>query len=89
MTIIQRREKELLREFKSLLLEAKASKKKIKECRKQAVVYGFEHCYETGRFQDILTLAKRLDRCITENDSEISEFIEVVELKVEGFLNTF
>ncbi|RLD12702.1 DNA methylase, partial [candidate division KSB1 bacterium] len=85
MTLIQKREKELLREFESLLLQAKASQKKIKECRKQAVLFGFEHCYKTGRFQDILTLAKRLDKRIVENDSEINDFIEVAELKVEGF----
>lgn len=84
-SIIQKREKELLREFEGMLLQAKASQKKIKECRKQAVVFGFEHCYKVGRFQDILALAKRLDRRIIENDTEINDFIEVAELKVEGF----
>lgn len=84
-TLIQKREKELLREFESLLLQAKASQKKIKECRKQAVLFGFEHCYKAGRFQDILTLARRLDKRIIENDAEINDFIEVAELKVEGF----
>ena len=83
--ILQKREKELLREFESLLLQAKASSKKIKECRKQAVLFGFEHCYKAGRFQDILALAKRLDKRIIENDAEINDFIEVAELKVEGF----
>ncbi|MFW9940469.1 MAG: DNA methyltransferase [Candidatus Thorarchaeota archaeon] len=85
LTITQKRERELLREFEVLLLEAKGSKKKIKECRKQVVVYGFEYCYKKNRFQDILTLAKRLENSIIENDSEINEFIEVAELKVEGF----
>lgn len=85
LNITQRRERELLREFEKLLLEAKASKKKIKECRKQAVIFGFEYCYKQNRFQDILTLGQRLDRRIVENDSEIGEFIEVAELKVEGF----
>ncbi len=84
-SIIQKREKDLLREFESLLLQAKASQKKIKECRKQAVLFGFEHCYKNNRFQDILTLAKRLDKRIIENDAEINDFIEVAELKVEGF----
>ncbi len=85
ISITQKREKELLREFEVLLLEAKGSKKKIKECRKQSVIFGFEHCYKKERFQDILTLAKRLDKKIIENDSELNEFIEVAELKVEGF----
>ena len=67
------------------MLQAKASQKEIKECRKQAVLFGFEHCYKTGRFQDILTLAKRLDKHIIENDAEINDFIEVAELKEEGF----
>jgi len=85
LTITQKRERELLREFESLLLEAKGSKKKIKECRKQAVVFGFEHCYKKSRFQDILTLAQRLDNKIIENDSEIKDFIEIAEIKVKGF----
>lgn len=85
LTVTQKRERELQREFDVLLLEAKGSKKKIKECRKQAVIYGFEQCYKNNRFQDILALGKRLDKKIIETDSEISEFIEVAELKVEGF----
>ncbi|MCD4811508.1 DNA methylase [bacterium] len=85
MSVTQKRERELQREFDVLLLEAKGSKKKIKECRKQSVIYGFEQCYKNNRFQDILVFGKRLDRKIIENDSEISEFIDVAELKVEGF----
>ncbi|MDR4504920.1 MAG: hypothetical protein MRK01_09055 [Candidatus Scalindua sp.] len=85
LTVMQKRERELLKEFEALLLEAKGSKKKIKEFRKQAVIFGFEYCYKKERFQDILTLARRLDNKIIENDSELSEFIEVAELKVEGF----
>ena len=85
MSVTQKRERELQREFEVLLLDAKGSKKKIMECRKQAVIYGFEQCYKNNRFQDILALGKRLNKKIIENDSEISEFIEVAELKVEGF----
>ena len=85
MTVTQKRERELQKEFDVLLLEVKGSRKKIKECRKQTVIYGFEQCYKHNRFQDIFDLGKRLDKKIIENDSEISEFIEVAELKVEGF----
>jgi len=85
LSLTQKRERELQKEFDVLLLEAKGSKKKIKECRKQAVIYGFEQCYKNNRFQDILDLGKRLDKQIIENDSEISEFIDVAEIKVEGF----
>ena len=84
-TLIIRRSKELLREFELLLLDAKGSRKKIKQCRKQAVVFGFEYCYRNERFQDILDLANKLDRKIIENDSEISEFIEIAQVKIEGF----
>ncbi|HPG47057.1 MAG TPA: DNA methyltransferase [bacterium] len=84
MSVKEKRERELLREFDNLLLEAKASKRRIKSCRKQAVVFGFEHCYKSGRFQDILTLGQRLDPAIIENDLEISEFIDIARIKIEG-----
>jgi len=85
LSVTEKRERELQKEFDSLLLEAKASKKKIKECRKQAIIYGFEQCYKAGKFKDILAIAARLNQKIIENDSEITEFIEVAEFKVEGF----
>jgi len=85
LSVTEKRERELQREFDALLLEAKGSKKKIKECRKQTIIYGFEQCYKKGIFKDILTLAARLNKKIIENDSEITEFIEVAEMKVEGF----
>ncbi|GAH69553.1 unnamed protein product, partial [marine sediment metagenome] len=64
LSINEKREKSLLHEFDELLIEAKTSKKKIKECRKQAVLYGFEYCYKRERFKDILELARKLDRKI-------------------------
>ena len=85
LSVTEKRERELQREFDALLLEAKGSKKKIKECRKQVIIYGFEQCYKKGNFKDILDLAAQLNKDIIENDSEISEFIEVAEFKVEGF----
>ena len=85
LTLIQKRERELLREFENILFEAKAGKKKIKQCRKEALINGFEHCYKNGRFTDILTIAKRLDKKIIDNSSDLKEFIEIAEIKVEGF----
>ena len=85
LSVTEKRERELQREFDVLLMEAKGSKKKIKDCRKQAVIYGFEQCYKNNKFKDILTLASRLNKKIIENDSEITEFIEVAEMKEEGF----
>ena len=83
--LTQCRERELMREFEALLLEAKGSKKKIKDVRKEAILHGFESCYKTNHYEDILLLAKRLDRRILENNADINEFVEVAELKVEGF----
>jgi DNA modification methylase len=83
-SITAKRERVLLREFEELLLEAKATKKKIKECRKQVVLYGFEHCYKQERFADILALARKLDKSILENDVELNDFVEVAQMKVEG-----
>jgi DNA modification methylase/transcription elongation factor Elf1 len=83
-SITAKREKVLLREFEELLLEAKATKKKIKECRKQVVLYGFEYCYKQERFADILALAQKLDKSILENDAELNDFVEVAQIKVEG-----
>jgi len=85
LSVTQKRERELSRDFESILLEAKASKRKIKEVRRQSLVYGFEQCYKANRFADILAVAKRLDRSILENNSDITEFIEVAEMKMEGF----
>lgn len=85
LTVNQKRERELMREFEAVLLEAKSSKKKIKEVRKQSLVYGFEQCYKANRFGDILAVSKRLDRSILENNADITEFIEVAEMKTEGF----
>ncbi len=84
LSINEKREKALLKEFEELLLEARGSKKKIKEVRKQAVLFGFEYCYKRERFKDILTLANKLNRTILENDSELNEFVEVAQIKVEG-----
>ncbi|MBF0397662.1 MAG: DNA methylase [Desulfobacterales bacterium] len=84
LSITQKRERELQKEFDVLLLEAKGSKKKISKFRKQAIVYGFEQCYKNNRFQDIALLGKRLDKNIIENDSELSDFIQIAEVKING-----
>lgn len=85
LSVTQKRERELQREFESILLESKSTKKKLKEVRKQALVYGFEQCYKAGKFEDILTVSRRLDRSILENNSDITEFIDIAEMKLEGF----
>jgi DNA modification methylase len=85
LDLTEKREKELMKEFDILLLEAKGSKRKIKQCRKQAVLQGFEHCYKNNRLEDILLLGKKLDKKILENSSELTDFIEIAEVNIEGF----
>ena len=84
ISISEKREKALMKEFESLLIEARTSKKKIKTVRKEALAFGFESCYKQNRFSDILTIAKRLDKKITENNADLSEFVEIAQIKVEG-----
>lgn len=79
-----KREKALMREFESMLLRAKSERKKIKEVRKEALIYGFEVCYKDKRFKDILILEERLDKKIIENSSELNDFVEAAKIMVEG-----
>nr|HPR33283.1 hypothetical protein [Prolixibacteraceae bacterium] len=82
--VIEKREKQLMRQFESLLIQAQTEKKKIKTIRKEAVQLGFEQCYKEQRFQDILTLAGRLDKAILEENAELNEFVEAAEIRISG-----
>lgn len=82
--ITEKREKALQREFESLIVIAQSEKGKIKSVRKEAVAYGFENCYKTKRFQDILTVAKKMDKSILENSSELNDFVDAAEIMVQG-----
>jgi DNA modification methylase len=82
--INSRREKALLREFESLLIKAKTEKGKIKLVRKEALLFGFETCYKTRRYQDILTVTSKLDKAIIENSAELNDFVEAAEIMVKG-----
>jgi DNA modification methylase len=62
--ITEKREKVLQREFESLLIKVQSEKGKIKLVRKEALFFGFEMCYKTKRFNDILSIAKKLDKTI-------------------------
>ena len=81
LSVRQKREKELMKDFNSMLLEARNSKRKIKSCRNEALVFGFQTLYQKGNFDDILAVAKRLDKRILERNSEIRDFIEIAEIK--------
>jgi len=82
--ISEKREKALLREFESLLIKAKTEKGKIKLVRKEALLFGFETCYKSRRYQDILTVTSKLDKAIIENSAELNDFVEAAEIMVKG-----
>jgi len=82
--ISEKREKALLREFESLLIKAKTEKGKIKLVRKEALLFGFETCYKSRRYQDILTVTNKLDKAIIENSAELNDFVEAAEIMVKG-----
>lgn len=82
--ISEKREKALLREFESLLIKAKTEKGKIKLVRKEALLFGFETCYKTRRYQDILIVTNKLDKAIIENSAELNDFVEAAEIMVKG-----
>lgn len=82
--ITEKRERILLKEFESLLIVAKTEKKKIKEVRKEALVFGFEVCYKNKRFIDIVSIASKLDKSILENSGELTDFVEAAEIMIEG-----
>lgn len=85
LTVRKKREKELMRDFNAILLEVKNSKTKIKSCRTEALVYGFERLYQEGKFGDILTVARQLDKKILERNPEIMDFIEIAEIKTGNY----
>jgi DNA modification methylase len=81
----EKRERALMREFEGLLLQATTEKGRIKTVRKEALNHGFEICYKNKRYADILTLSKKLDKTILENDGDFRTMVEAAELMVEGF----
>ncbi len=80
----EKREKALFKEFEILLIKSKSEKGKIKDVRKESLYLGFEMCYKSKRFDDILTLAGKLDKTILENSAELNDFVEAAEIMVQG-----
>jgi hypothetical protein len=56
---------------------------RIKDIRKEAVLAGFAQCYRDKRFHDILRVGRKLHRRIVESSTEIYDFIDIAEAKVE------
>jgi DNA modification methylase len=78
----EKNEKELLKAFDKIVLQARSNSKKIKSIRKEAIKIGFIRAYQEKRFEDILAVSKKLDKDILENSSEINDFVEIARVKV-------
>ncbi len=81
----EKNEKELLRAFDKILLQARSNSKKVKSIRKEAIKLGFTKAYQEKRFEDILAVARKLDKDVLENNSEINDFVEVARMKSGEF----
>jgi len=49
--------------------------------RKEALKHGFTKAYQENRFEDILDVAKKLDKKILEENSEINDFVEIARIR--------
>jgi DNA modification methylase/rubredoxin len=78
----KKRQERLLRQFEEYLSTAKANQK-LKEVRLEAVIAGFTECYRSGRYKDILTIGRKLDKSLLENSTDLYDFIDIAEAKVE------
>ena len=82
--LAEKRERLLMKEFETLLIQAQTEKKKIKDIRKEALAFGFETCYKNKRYNDILTIATKLDKSILENSGELNDFVQAAEIMING-----
>lgn len=78
----KKRHERLLRQFEEYLNTARANQK-LKEVRLEAVIAGFTECYRAGRFKDILAVGRKLDKSLQENSTDLYDFIDIAEAKVE------
>ena len=78
-----RRQERLLRQFEKYLEAARAGRR-FKDVRKEALVAGFTQCYRAGRFQDILTVGRKLHKRLLESSPDLFDFVDIAEAKVEG-----
>ncbi|MDD4759574.1 MAG: DNA methyltransferase [Bacteroidaceae bacterium] len=84
--LVEKRERQLMREFETLLIQTQTERKKIKEIRKEVLVFGFETCYKNKRYQDILTVASKLDKSILENNGDLNDFVQASEIMISGIM---
>jgi DNA modification methylase/predicted RNA-binding Zn-ribbon protein involved in translation (DUF1610 family) len=79
----QRRRARLLRQFDEYLKAAKRGQR-LKEVRKEAVLEGFTEAYRGGRFNDIMTMGRKLPSRLVEESPDLRDFIEIAEARMEG-----
>ncbi len=82
--INKNRERELDRTFQNLLKQTIEPKGRIRNVRREALIYGFTKCYQEGRYQDILTVANRLYASTLEASGDIMDFIDIARIKTSG-----
>lgn len=82
--INKNRERELDRAFQRLLKQAREQKGKIRNVRREALVYGFTRCYQEGKYQDILTVADKLYASTLEASGDIMDFVDIARIKTSG-----
>ena len=80
-TIGKLRIKKLSKDFNSLLSEVKESKSKIKEVRKEALLYGLTSLYKEKDVDTIKLIGERIDGKIIESDEDISAIINWAKFK--------
>ena len=80
-TIGKLRIKKLSKDFNSLLSEVKESKSKIKEVRKEALLYGLTSLYKEKDVGTIKLIGERIDGKIIESDEDISAIINWAKFK--------
>lgn len=74
--IEEKRNKQLQKDFEGLLEKINSSKKKIKEVRKEALLYGLMNLYKEKEVDLIKTIGNRVDRNIINSDDDISTIID-------------
>jgi len=82
-SIEKSRSKNLERAWKKLLDRAKNGSRKIKNIRKEALIYGFTKCYQQENYEDIVTVADRLYKSTLESSGDILDFVDIARMKTE------
>ena len=69
------RNKRLSKDFNDFLSEIKSSKKKIKEVRKESLLFGLLKLYEEKNVDEIKFIESRLNKKIIDSNEDISAII--------------